>query len=229
MAERVASRSETLERIAAFAPEVAGGWEQIRAVVDADGALPASTKALLVAAAAAAHGHDDLARRELERGRALGLDDADVAGAAASLLLSRGEAVCERFAAAAGGVPEGAPLRPADEHGGEAYFLAKLGVDELPIRMALLKQRSEAVFEGYHRLHHGTLRADPTTAKLSELLMCCVNAAELQAGFVAIHAATARAEGATDEELFETILCAIVVGGIAAWASTAVALFGPSS
>src|SRR5438105_13996515 len=129
---RVLPRSgSALEAIAAFAPEVTGGYAQIRSLIDTDGALPASTKALLIAAAAAARGHDELARRELERGRALGLDDADIAGASASLLLSRGEAVCERFAAAAGGVPEGAPLRPADEHDGEAYFLAKLGVSEL--------------------------------------------------------------------------------------------------
>jgi alkylhydroperoxidase/carboxymuconolactone decarboxylase family protein YurZ len=223
---RVAPGSETLDAIAAFAPEVTEGYAQIRSLVDADGALPASTKALLVAAAAAAHGHDELARRELERGRSLGLDDADIAGATASLLLSRGEAVCERFAAAAGGVPEGAPPRPADERDAETYFLETIGTAELPTRMALLKGRSETVFEGYHRMHHGTLRADPGSAKLAELLMCAVNAAELQAEFVGIHAATARAVGATDEELFETILCAVIVGGIAAWAATAVTLFG---
>lgn len=213
-----------LAAISATAPEAASGYGLVREVVEAESALPAATKALLVGAAAAARGHDALARRELERARGLGVSDDELASAATMLLLSRGEGVLERFADAAGPIEPGAAPRPADERGGERYFLDYGRVEELPTRMALLAGASESVFEGYHRMHHAALTADPDAALLAELVCCTVNAGELRGDFVAIHAVSARRAGASREQLVEAILCAIPVCGVAAWAASCDAL-----
>src|SRR5215217_7066394 len=88
--------------VAAFAPEVARGYAELRAFLAADGALPATTKRLLIAAAAIARGRPGLAREELAAARAAGLAGSDVHAAAAALLLARGEALCGEFLEAAG-------------------------------------------------------------------------------------------------------------------------------
>jgi uncharacterized protein (TIGR02246 family) len=200
------------------------GYEDIRAAIERDGAIPAATKALIVAACAAACGHDDLARAELERGRSLGLSDREIADVGAALLLARGEAVRARFAAAAGGLGEGT-ARPASEGSPVDYFLDFFGVEELPERIAIMADHVPTVFAGYQRMHHDALAADPAVAKVTELVLVAVNAAELATRFVGIHAATARAAGLTDEELVEAVVCAIPVRGVAAWAAAAEALF----
>lgn len=209
------------------AAEVAAGYGQIRAVIEHDGALPAAVKALLVAAAAASRGYDALLRSELARGRGAGLDDDQIGSAATALLLSRGEVACGRFVDAARSVGASGAVgpRPAWDADPEAYFLQYLGVDALPARMRLMADRLPEVFAGYQRMHHGALAADPSATKLSELAMVAVNAGDLQARFVAIHAATARRAGTSDAELLEAVICAVPVAGVAAWATGAEGLF----
>jgi alkylhydroperoxidase/carboxymuconolactone decarboxylase family protein YurZ len=206
------------------APEVAGGYEDIRAAIAADGALSAAHKALLVAAAAVARGFEELAAAELERGRALGLGGEAIGAVAAALLLARGEVVCGRFVQAAGAL-ERSP-QPTSEQGAREYFLEFFGVDELPRRIAIMARWAPGVFAGYHRMHHGVLRAGGSeTAQLNELALVAVNAAELQTRFVAIHAHSARAAGVTDAQLVEAVVCAIPVSGVGAWAAAAEGLF----
>src|SRR3954464_15954935 len=91
-------RDAMLEQIAGTAPEITAGYAEIRGVIESDGAIPAATKALLAAAAAAARGYDALARSELARGRALGNPERDIADAGVSLPLPRGEVICQCFA-----------------------------------------------------------------------------------------------------------------------------------
>jgi 4-carboxymuconolactone decarboxylase len=214
-----------LEQVSRIAPEVAAGYREIRLVIEEDGALSAATKALLVAVCATARGYDEMAEDELERGRALGLSDREIGSAAVALLLARGEMLCGRFIAAAGGLVAADSPRPAWEEAPEEYFLRYLGVPALPRRMAIMAERLPPVFSGYQRMHHGALAADPGATKLSELVLVALNAAELQRGFVEIHAATARRASATDAELLEAIVCAVPVVGVAAWAAGAEGLF----
>jgi 4-carboxymuconolactone decarboxylase len=218
-------RATLLEQIAGTAPEISGGYADIRAVIDTDGALPAATKALLVAACAAARGEEDLAREELARGRELGLSDRDIADAGVSLLLARGEVICKRFAELAGGFAAAPTPRPPSPLAPVDYFLDFFGVDELPTRMKIMSERVPGVFAGYQRMHHASLKGDPASGKLTELVLVAVNAADLAGAFVGIHAATARTAGASDAELVEAVVCAIPVRGVAAWAAAAEALF----
>jgi 4-carboxymuconolactone decarboxylase len=207
-----------LDAVARVAPAGVEGYRRIRAVLEADGALTAAHKALLVAVAAAVRGHEALAARELARGRELGLDDDAIGAAAATLLLSRGEGNVERFVAAAGDIEPHDPPRPADDRSDEQYFLDYGGVDQLPARNAVLAARAPDVFAGYHAVHHAALRADPARAKFAELVCCTIQASELQGGFVAVHADMARRVGATEDELLEAVLCAWPVSGVGAWA-----------
>ncbi len=218
--------SPGLEAVARVAPAAAAGYARIRGVIEADGALPARVKALLVAVAATVRGYDALARRELERGRTVGLDDDDVGAAAATMLLSRGEGLVDRFAAAAGTIAPAAPPRVPDDRDPVAYFLDYAGAETLPERNAVLARRAPEVFAGYHAVHHGALRADPARARLAELVCCVIQAAELQGPFVAVHAEMARRVGATEDELLEAVVCAMPVAGIGAWAVAFEALSG---
>jgi alkylhydroperoxidase/carboxymuconolactone decarboxylase family protein YurZ len=221
MTTQIADALETLGRLA---PESVAGYAQLRQVIDTDGALGAGLKALLIGAAAAARGHDALAARELARARELGVTDDELASAAAMLLLSRGEAVVERFGAAAGPIAPAGPPRPPDERDGTTYCHDYTGMDELPSRVTVMADRSPAAFEGYHRMHHAALSVDPAAALLSELVCCTVNAAELRGDFVAVHVAGAVRGGASRAQLIEAILCAIPVAGVAAWGAAVDAL-----
>jgi alkylhydroperoxidase/carboxymuconolactone decarboxylase family protein YurZ len=155
-----------------LAPESVAGYRQVREVIEADGALDAATKALLVGAAAAARGHHGLARRELQRARRLGIGDDQLASAAAMLLLSRGEAVLEAFAAATGPIDPPGAARAADDREATRYFLDYTGLDALPPRVALMAECSPTAFDGYHRMHHAALSADPDAGQLAELVCC---------------------------------------------------------
>jgi 4-carboxymuconolactone decarboxylase len=223
----VSGSSPGLDAVARVAPAAASGYARIRGVIDADGALPATVKALLVATAATVRGYDAMARRELERGRALGLGDDDIGTAAVTMLLSRGEGLVDRFAAAAGPIaPEAAPRAP-DTLDDVSYFLDYAGTAVLPERNAVLAQRAPDVFAGYHAVHHAALRADPAHAKLAELVCCVIQAAELQGPFVGVHADMARRVGATEDELLEAVVCAMPVAGVGAWAVSFEALGRP--
>jgi 4-carboxymuconolactone decarboxylase len=213
------------EQVAGIAPEVAAGYAQVRAAIDHDGALPASFKALVCAVCSSVLGQLEPARRELARGRALGLSEREIAIAGVALLLGRGEVQTQRFIDLAGGLEPAATPRPPSELEAEAYFLRYLGVEALPARMAIMRRYVPEVFAGYQRMHHGVLAADPTATRSSEMLLVGVNAAQLQTRFISIHAATARKAGATDEQLVECVVCAIPSAGIAAWAAGAEGLF----
>ena len=122
--------------------------------------------------------------------------------------------------------PSGAGRRaaePLDAAAAQAYFRDYFG-GEMPERVALLAERSPPAFEGYAQLHRGVLRDGALEPKLAELLLCAVNAAELQTAFLEIHARTARSAGASDAELVEAVVAVIPVAGIAAWAASAGAL-----
>jgi alkylhydroperoxidase/carboxymuconolactone decarboxylase family protein YurZ len=212
------------DALGAILPGALDGYERIRAYLASDGALPASSKALLIATAAATRGAGELAARELRRARELGAGEPLVALCAATLLLSRGETACECLLAAAGPLKETGPARVPREHDGPAYFRAYAG-GELPARMRVLLDHAPEVFEGYFRMHQDVLHSDPRTDTFAELALCTINAAELESGFIAIHADRARRRGVSDRELVEAVLCAVPVAGVAAWAAGAAALF----
>jgi alkylhydroperoxidase/carboxymuconolactone decarboxylase family protein YurZ len=205
-------------------PGALDGYERIRGFLRRDGALPAASKALLIATAAAARGADELAAQEVRHARGLGAPEPLVALCAATLLLTRGEAACERLLAAAGPLGATGPPRVPREHDAQAYFRAYNG-GELPGRLRALLEHAPEAFDGYFRMHQDVLNGDPQTDTFAELALCTINAAELEVGFVAIHAASARRRGVSDGELVEAVLCAVPVAGVAAWAAGAAALF----
>ena len=97
---------------------------------------------------------------------------------------------------------------------------------EVPERVATLADRSSAAFGGYALLHRSALRESALPPVLVELLLCGLNAAELQPEFVRIHADAARRVGASDDEVLGAVLAAIPVSGAAVWAAAAGALSG---
>lgn len=213
-------RSGTL---AATSPKFAEGLARVREVTDGDGALPAWAKALFMAAAAAVKGHGDMLHREMARAVRNGLTLRDARGAAVAVLISRGEGVYERFSAAVDAAfgdtasASGAerPSFEASATGAVDYFQQYFGF--VPDYVELMAERTPRALEGYFLMREWALAENPLDAKLVELLLCTVNAAEFESRFVGIHAGGARRAGATEEEVAEAVVCAIPVAGVASW------------
>ncbi len=218
--------------LAGISPKFAEGLARVRDVTDRDGALSAPVKALFMAAAAAVKGHDDLLRRELRRAvsgspTAPGVTADQVRGAAISVLISRGEAVYERFRAAAEevlepGVFAALPIGRAAGYDGEltgddafAYFTEYFGF--VPSYIELMAAHAPRALEGYVLMRQYALAENLLEPKLVELLLCTVNAAEFSSRFVDVHAGGARRAGATEAEVVESVVCAIPVAGVASW------------
>ena len=212
----------------AAAPDATAGMERLRAVAEADGALPAAVKALFGAAVAASKGYDAALVDGLTRARALGLSAEEAWGAAGVLPTSRGETVAERFAAVVldlfGAPRERQPSGPSGPHEAEAYFTEYYG--EIPARVAFLAEASPEAFAGFALLHHGALRSEGLDPIVRELLLCALNAADWQPVFLRTHAVVARSVGATPAQLVEAVLATLPVAGLAVWSGAADVLAG---
>lgn len=217
-------------RLAGISPKFAEGLARVREVTDLDGALPASTKALFMAAAASVKGHDAMLRRELVRAVAGGLTVDAARGAGISVLISRGEAVFERFMAAVdevfGGLGEGTaavesaagieqPRFDASAETAVEYFQRYFGF--VPPYIELMAELAPRALEGYFLMREYALAENLLAPKYVELLLCTVNAAEFSSRFVDVHAGGARRAGATEAEIVEAVVCAIPVAGVASW------------
>jgi len=218
------SVSSALGALGAASPDSVSGYRMIRAVIESEGALSAAEKAIIVAVVASTHADADLAAAEIARGRSVGLSDDQIVAAASALLLSRGQSACARLLKAAGELSPEGPRPPASEAAPRDYFLGYYQADALPPRLAVLAEHAEPVFEAYHRMHHAALRSRPEFAKLAELVLCAIQAADLQTDYVTVHADGARRVGAGEQEILEAVVCAMTVAGVGAWASGSGAL-----
>jgi alkylhydroperoxidase/carboxymuconolactone decarboxylase family protein YurZ len=225
-ADHAASASPVVRsgELRAISPKFAEGLARIREVTDRDGACPAWAKALYMAAAAAVKGHDEMMRREIGRAVAGGLTHEHARGACIAVLISRGEAIYDKFSramdAAFGRVVEidhgnPGPLPDAAVEDAENYFIEYFG--KVPHYIETMAKRAPRALEGYFLMREASLEQNPLPWKHVELLLMTVNAAELSQWFVGIHAHGARKAGATEEEIVEAIVCAIPVAGVAAW------------
>lgn len=222
---RISSASPILDRgeIAALSPKFAEGLARIRDVTDADGALPAYVKALFMATAACVKGHEPMMERELGRAKRLGLSLVEARGASMAALISRGEQIYERFAAAINAVygdraPGGQLIGGDFEASAESavkYFEEYFGF--VPDYVELMAAEASRALEGYFLMREWALSENPLGSKYVELLLCSVNAAEYQSRFVNVHASAARRAGASEAEIVEAVVCALPVGGVAAW------------
>jgi len=216
--------------LAAVSAKFAEGYARLRDATDRDGACPAWAKALYMAAAAAVKRQPEVIARELARSRALGLALPHAEGAALALLLSRGESVYAAFASAlracyGASLRAGAPERPAiavDGAAARAYFERALG--HVPGYVELLASDAPRALEGYVLMREWSLGENALPAKLVELMLCTVNAADAAPRFLALHASSARRAGASEAEIVEAVLCAVPIAGMPAWLGSAEAI-----
>ncbi|MDR7156739.1 alkylhydroperoxidase/carboxymuconolactone decarboxylase family protein YurZ [Sphingobium xenophagum] len=203
------------------APYTLAGYEKFRAVVESDGAVPARLKALFAAVAAIDRRHLALARRELERGVALGLTLKEATAGLIVLTSLRGEAAALDFAQVVADcyndmdVPVPQPLPTALEGEAEANFRA-YWAGEIPSPLGVLMRLVPEGADAYYLMRRGSIDANPLSAKYGELLLLAI----LAAGYspmAATHVRGARNAGASDQEIAEAVLCAVPSAGIAAW------------
>lgn len=214
----------------ANAPKTLAGYQRFRSVIDRDGALPARIKALFVAVAASTKGYTELARRELERGMALGLEFAEASAGVTILCSVRGEGAALRFLDL---VEQVFPDRLAPVHDlaeievgpGEARdnFLAYFGT--MPVSLGELVEHLPVAADAYYLMREGTLATTPIGKVNSELLLVTVIAADYHP-LAAVHARGAMTAGASKPQLYEAILCAVPVAGLSAWVATINAIEG---
>lgn len=215
----------------ANAPKTLAGYARFRNVIDEDGALPATIKALLVAVAASTKGYADLARRELERGMALGLAFTEAAAGVTILCSVRGEGAALAFLDV---VEQVYPDRVVSETASAAIevgpdearenFLAYFGT--MPVSLGELVEHLPVAADAYYLMREGTLATTPIGKKYAELLLVTVIAADYHP-LAAVHARGAMTAGASKAELYEAILCAVPVAGLSAWVAAINAIEGP--
>ena len=206
--------------LAEHAPYTLAGYAEFRMVIERDGALPARIKALFAAVAAIDRRYPDLARREFQRGVALGLTVQDATAGIIVLASLRGEGAAIEFAAIVDGCLPGmpasaaAPLPTASPGEAIANFTAYFGT--IPPPLAQLLRLSPGGADGYYLMRRGSIDANPLSPKHGELLLLTILAASYSP-MAARHVEGARRAGASDAEMAEAALCAIPAAGIAAW------------
>lgn len=203
------------------APYTLAGYAEFRAVIEQDGALPARIKALFAAVAAIDRRYPELARRELERGVALGLTARDATAGIIVLASLRGEGAAIEFAALVDACLPGTPTTATGDalptaSAGEAIdnFTSYFGT--IPPALDQLLRLSPRGADGYYLMRRGSIDANPLSPKHGELLLLTILAASYSP-MASRHVDGARRAGATDAEIAEATLCAVPAAGIAAW------------
>lgn len=224
-ADHAASASPALHsgELAAVGAKFAEGYARVREVTDLDGACPAWTKAVFVAAASAVRKHEAMCQREMKRAAELGLGVDAAAGAALAVLISRGEAVYECFRDAidqAFAIDRPVSTTPLpdfeiDKQGALDHFQDYF--DAIPAYIELMADEAPRALEGYVLMRDWALADNPFETKWTELMFLTMNAAEFSKDTVRIHATGARKAGATEAQIVEAAVCAIPVSGLAAW------------
>lgn len=215
-----------------YAPYTLAGYAEFRRVIEGDGAVPARLKALFIAVAAIDRRYPILAKRELTRGRTLGLTVTDVVAGLIVLSSLRGEGAALEFAGVIEEVfpeaqaPAVQPLPTAATGEAVANFTAYFGV--IPAPLAQLMRLSPSAADAYYLMRRGSIDANPLGPKHGELLLLAI----LAAGYSPMaetHVRGARKAGATDEEIAEAVLCAIPSAGVASWMGVGALLAPPEA
>jgi alkylhydroperoxidase/carboxymuconolactone decarboxylase family protein YurZ len=209
------------------APGSGEGWAGLRAALEADGALAAADKALILTAVAITRGRPALLERELARVAATG--GGERLPALCSLLaLARGREAADVLAAAAGlklEWPAAAASPSADEVAAARELLAPAGAPE-PLAIGLLAEHAPTALVGYRGLREAVYAESGLDPALVELTLFAVTAADYVAPHAAVHAARAVAAGAGEGQLVEAGLCAVAAAGMGAWLIAAAAIDG---
>lgn len=211
-----------------IAPKTLAGNARFRQIVNTDGALPATIKALFVAVAATTKGFAAMALRELQRAKRLGLSAEQASSAAIVLSSVRGEAAAlaflERLEEVYPGTTQGdAALSDITVAPGEAEqnFLAYFGT--MPPSLGKFFDVVPLGADAYYLMREGTINGTPLGPKYSELLLVAVLAADYSP-LASVHMKGARKAGASEAELAETLVCTVLTSGLSAWVAGATAM-----
>lgn len=209
-----------IKLLGAHAPYTLAGYACFREVIDSDGAVPARLKALFASVAAVDRRYPELARRELARGLAQGLQIHEATAGLIVLSSLRGEGAALEFAEIVADcfetieVPPAQPLPRAEPGEAVDNFTSYFGT--IPAPLAQLLRLVPKAADGYYLMRRGSIDANPLSPKYGELLLLAI----LAAGYspmATTHVRGARMAGASDAEIAEAVLCAIPAAGIAAW------------
>lgn len=210
------------------APKTVAGYRRFRGVIDTDGALPASIKALFVACAACVKGYEEMALRELRRARDVGLSETQARSALAILSSVRGEGAALRFNAMfAAAYPEArdetfeAPDLHVAPGEAEANFLAYFTT--MPPTLGKLLDLVPIAADAYYLMREGTLSGTALEPRHAELLLVTVLVADYSP-WSSVHMQGARKAGASEREVAEAVLCAVPTSGLSAWVVGATAM-----
>lgn len=211
-----------------IAPYTLCGYSRFREVVDKDGAIPARIKALYVAVAATIKGYRDMAQRELERSHGMGLSFEEASAAAIVLSSVRGEGAALSFIALLeseypGQSEAAVPMPHIEVAAGEAEknFLRYFG--SMPPSLGKLLHLLPLGGDAYYLMREGTINGTPLGPKYSELMLVAVLAADYSP-LASVHIKGARTAGASETEIAETLVCAVLTSGLSAWVTGANAM-----
>lgn len=211
-------QSKLLRKIA---PYTLAGYSRWRQLVDSDGAVPARIKALYVAVAATTKGYVAMAQRELKRARESGLTFEEASAAAVVLSSVRGEGAALSFISileaeypcqSDGDIPM--PKIDVGPNEAEQNFLRYFGT--MPPSLGKLIELLPLGGDAYYLMREGTINGTALGPKYSELMLVAVLAADYSP-LASVHINGARTAGASETEIAETIVCAVLTSGLSAW------------
>jgi len=215
-----------------FSPEGFKYYTLLRGEILKDGALSRKEKELILVGINAARRYERSMLFHTKGAVDAGATVRELAEIAAVCVLSRGipawftgvEAIryAERYMAEKGlagqprepgGLPSANPARTLDE--ALDYFRKEAG--GVPEWVSVMAAEQPDALTGYAALRQQLLRDGAVSRKLKELTLLGINLAERYPRGVKLHAEGARKCGASDEQIAETALTALLTGGIPAW------------
>jgi len=223
--------ADALELAARTSPRLAAAIRGLRVSVDSDEALPAGDKALFQAAAACAQRLEHMTVDALARARDRGIAEESAHGAAALLLLNRGEQAYVDFSAATAAVfgeaediADTGEAPSADTSVDEALEYFRMHFGQVPPRQRLFARLAPEPFQSYYLMHQAGLRENVLPHRTAELLLCTVIAAAYEPALLEIHIRSAMGAGATHPQVVEAVLAAVACAGWTVWPSSVSAL-----
>ncbi|MGF6952827.1 alkylhydroperoxidase/carboxymuconolactone decarboxylase family protein YurZ [Neobacillus sp. B4I6] len=212
-----------------FAPKALEYYTKLRGEILVDGALSKKEKELILVGINAARRYERSMIYHTKGAIDSGASIEEVADVLATCIISRGipawftgvKAI--EYAVSYVGKEEFNAAPPGDEESFFAsladynsYYEKEVG-GELPNWVKVLNQFNPSVLERYTDLRRTVLKDNVVSRKLKELVLVGINVAEMYPRGIELHVQGAKKYGATEAEIADVSLVALLTAGIPAW------------
>ena len=215
-----------------FAPKALEYYTKLRGEILVDGALSKKEKELILVGINAARRYERSMIYHTKGALDSGATIAEIADVLATCIISRGIPAwftgvnAIEYAISYVGESMAAELNAAPPLDEESFFASLTDYNgyyeketggEIPNWVKVLNQFNPSVLERYTDLRRTVLKDHVVTRKLKELVLVGINVAEMYPKGIELHTKGAKKCGATEAEIADVSLVALLTAGIPAW------------